>query len=367
MTALARVGVLFAAIACVAVPVAAQDDAVKAAGVLRRQGRPAEAVAVLEGARGAGGDATLEGMLGLCALDAKRWEQCDALAAAWGDYDGDDYRLVVFLGRHAATRGDGEAGRLRLERATTLRERPIEARLELVELLLRLPDLGAALVQAEALEAVEPSVGRPQRARVLRAQGEHQARKGPEALPKAVEKYREAYAADPSDPLTAALLLDGLILMVRAEEAAEVIESLYGAGRDPLAYHWRRAQVELAAKRIEPARAQLARVLSLDPAHVEARLESARLALDAGDHPGARAHLDACPPATPHESRRRLLLGLLALDLQDDGAAEQHLRAAVALQPGNTKALYHLGRLLMKLGRRDEGAEILERYQALAH
>jgi len=209
-------------------------------------------------------------------------------------------------------------------------------------------------------------VGRPQRARVLRAQGERMARTGPEALPKAVDKYREAYRADPTDPMTATLLLDGLITMVRADEAGEIIEALYGEDRDPLLYHWRMAELQLAAKRIDAARTHLGRVLELDASHVEARLESARVALDAGDPDGARRHLEATPPGTPFESRRLLLLGLLALEIEDTAAAEEHLRQAVALQPGNTKALYHLGRLLMKLGQREEGAEVLKRYQALA-
>ncbi len=59
-------------------------------------------------------------------------------------------------------------------------------------------------------------------------------------------------------------------------------------------------------------------------------------------------------------------LGLLYSHQHRDVEAESELRRTLALDPDHTGALYNLGGFLMKSGRNDEGARLLDRFRVLS-
>jgi hypothetical protein len=95
-----------------------------------------------------------------------------------------------------------------------------------------------------------------------------------------------------------------------------------------------------------------------------ALLELARLDLDDAAFESTLQRLARIPAETPPVARRLLLTGLAEEGLGRDGPAEEHLRAVLQLEPENTKAAYHLGRLLVRTGRQDEGKELLAKVAA---
>jgi tetratricopeptide (TPR) repeat protein len=341
------------------VQAAVGQDALAQAKQLRLAGRPGEAADRLAAAlRDAPQDESLTGLYALCLLDAGRSADAVALVARIGDYDGGDVRLHTAIGRVRRLQGDS-AGAVRAFRAAlAIKPEAVEASVELVGVHLVENRFGAALATAEELEARNPDMGRRLAAQVLAAHAHKHHMIGEESLGAAIDKYREALVKTPEDKAITRQLIECLLSAIRVGEASELVETTFTTEEQRVELLYFRARCLDALTDLAGARAAYTEVLLLDPAHAPTLLELAKLDLDAGLHADAKARL-ALLPMEIQSARRHLLSGLADLGLGNDVAAEQSLRLALDLEPDNTKALYHLGRLLMRLGRAEEGRLLL--------
>jgi tetratricopeptide (TPR) repeat protein len=356
-----RVGLTVLLCAVLAAPAFASQDALGQARQLRMAGRAGEAADVLERAlRTAPNDETMLGLYGLCLLDSGRTADAVALVESVGSYEGRDTRLHTTIGRVCRLKGDG-AGAVRAFRAA-LATKPdaVEASVELVGVHLAENRFGAALAAAEALERLVPDMGRRLAAQALAAHAHRHHMIGEESLGAAIDKYREALAKTPEDTSLARQLVECLLQAIRIDEARDLTERTF-PGEEQRAerlYYLARCLDVLSDAR--GARALYLEVLVAHPGHPPALLELAKLDLDAGNPAAAKAWL-AQLPAEGGSARFHLLSGLAEMGVGNDEAAEAELRRALALDSGksNTKAMYHLGRLLVRTGRSEEGRRFL--------
>jgi len=107
----------------------------------------------------------------------------------------------------------------------------------------------------------------------------------------------------------------------------------------------------------EPAVRELEAALRLDPGSVEARTSIARIRLDQGRFPEARAaaaHVAGRRPGSPYAHE---LLGRAALALHDEPAATRELSRALELDPARRYLHVTLGRICERDGRYPEAIE----------
>lgn len=345
------------------VGLASADDAFDEARQLRQQGRFGEAVAVLDGAVAAGRtDGRLDGLLGLCLLDAGLRERADTLAERLSGYTGGDHRVHVFLARHLEMSGDAQAAVASYREALKHHD-AVEAHFGLINLFMMSGRLGKAYRQAEELARLQPDRGGRMLAAVLAAQGDRYVSAGGEAISLAVDKYTAALELIPGDPGLAERALEVMLLAVRVDEARQLVDDVFGSpdvGATAAYWHGRVRAAELDT---DGARVLYERALEGEPTHQGALLALTRLSLDEGDPDGARAWLARCDPALPVTTRQLVMRGEIAETLGDLDDAERHLRRALEQEPEHGKALYALGRLLLRLDRPDEGRELLARFQ----
>ena len=348
-------------------PLLQDGDSLSRAQQLRRQGQPEVAIALLDEARASGADTpSLDGLLGLCLLDASKANRAAALASQWQGYEGPEYRLYVFLGRHAQGLGDLEGAVAAYERARSLRQPGIEATIGLIQTQAALGKLGKAVEVAEELEQHDPTMGRRLAADMLMVHGDTLRKKGGEALPTAVEKYAAAHEKVPEDEVIARILVEYLVGMFRVDEAEAVIGRVWGDGKNSALEQYWRGLCRATVRDLEGAQRLFEAVLEEDPNHAPTLLELAGLALDGGDLDGAESYLENCPVGGEQEGRRLLFLGFVSRNRGELDHAETYLRQAAKASPGHVKTLYHFGRLLMQQGKTEEGREVLARFQTLS-
>jgi thioredoxin-like negative regulator of GroEL len=335
------------------------QDALGQARQLRLASRPAEAADLLETAlRNSPRDESLLGLYALCLLDAGRGAEAAELAARVGDYDGGDVRLHTALGRVLRMQGDAAGAAHAFRLALKIKPAAVEASVELVAVHLGELKFGAALAVAEKLEAHVPDMGRQLAARALVAHARRHQMVGAESLGAAITKFREALDKTPEDQAIVRQLIECLLTSIRVDEARELVDSKFSATSQRVERLYYRARCLDALTDVVGARAAYGEALGVDPGHAPTLLELAKLDLDDGEHAAAKARL-ALLPKEIDTARRNLLAGLAELGLGDFVRAEAGLRRALELEPDNTKAAYHLGRLLVRLGRTDDGQSLL--------
>jgi Flp pilus assembly protein TadD len=101
----------------------------------------------------------------------------------------------------------------------------------------------------------------------------------------------------------------------------------------------------------------------IEPNNEDARLELAQALWMAGRKDEARAEFGIVRQLDPYQSYMLHSLGGLEAQRLNWRAAEQLYRAALLQSRGDERALFELGRILMRLGKTDEGMELLRRYE----
>jgi tetratricopeptide (TPR) repeat protein len=376
---------------------ASGQDAFAEAQSLRRAGQPVQAVALLETARQAApDDLDLSGLLGLCLLDANERPRSDALAAeltvdsqipqpdsspdarrttrelaAWlAPRVGENYRCLVFLGRWLATQKRHDEAEVVLSAARELKPRPVEALVELGRCLRKQARLSRGQEIAAELTLVVPELGRRLSADLYLDQGDKIARRAAqnaEAMPRALEAYRSAHELAPDDMRIAERLLNSLINNLRVTEARELLGLVSPEQEQPFEFHRQSGRIAVIAN--DPALAELhyRKALEHQPGHPEATIPLCRLMLDKGEVDTAVERLELLLITWPEKAEAHLVLGLAEEGRARFVEAEAHLRRSVELNPNEMQALYHLGRVLIRLGRREEARTYLSRYSAESH
>jgi len=372
------------------------QDAFAAAQTLRRAGQPGQAVELLESARlEKPEDLDLTGMLGLCLLDANERPRSDELAAqltvgpgipaAAGPPDdpaahtprdpsrwlargvAENYRCLVFLGRWLSSQKRHEEAEVILEAARELKPKPVEALVELGRCLRKRARLGRGQEVAAELTLLVPELGQRLSADLYLDQGDKIARRSAqnvEALPRALEAYRAAHELVPDDMRMAERLLNSLINNLRVTEARALLKQVSPPDENPFEFH--RQSGRIASIGNDPALAEqhYREALGHRPGHPDASIPLCRLLMDRGEIETAVEQLQRLIITWPERAEAHLLLGLAAAGRERFDEAEAHLRRSVELNPTERQGLYHLGRVLIRLGRRDEARAYLDQYSA---
>jgi tetratricopeptide (TPR) repeat protein len=347
-------------------PALVAQDAMGQARQLRMGGRPSEAADVLDRAlRSTPNDESMLGLYGLCLLDAGRTAEAVALVERIGAYAGRDPRLNTTVGRVRRLQGDSEGAVRAFRAALASKPDAVEASVELVGAHLAENRFGAALAAAEALEQFVPDMGRRLAAQALAAHAHKHHMIGEESLGAAIGKYREALAKTPEDTSLGRQLVECLLQAIRVDEAREQIGRTFSGDVHRVERLYYEARCLDALSDARGARALYLKVLDEQPGHAPTLLELAKLDLDDGRPADTKSWLAQMPP-DGGSARSQLLLGLAELGLGNDEAAEAALRQSLVIDPGrtNTKAMYHLGRLLVRTGRPEEGRRYLSEVAA---
>jgi Flp pilus assembly protein TadD len=147
------------------------------------------------------------------------------------------------------------------------------------------------------------------------------------------------------------------------ERAAELAPASFGDLRNA-------GIASLLAGELEDARPRLERAAELDSRDPSIHYALGILSKRSGDPAGARAALLRCRELGGESPELRYNLGILAVRSRDEKAALAEFQAIVDLGRERAprhyaSALYRYGRTLLSLGKRDEGAKVLGRYQEL--
>ena len=155
----------------------------------------------------------------------------------------------------------------------------------------------------------------------------------------------------------------------RFAPALEALERAAALDPDDVETEFRRALALAAMSRSLEARKALAALVERAPEHAEAHAVLGRLWLEsvASDErrDRAREHLDRALALDPSLVVAKVQRGLLAREEQDLEYAERCFRDALACAPDHIAALYNLGQLLWRSGRKEEGRKLLERFRAV--
>jgi tetratricopeptide (TPR) repeat protein len=350
-------------------PAAAQSAADVASQVraLRKAGRLDDALAAVQAARAqAPRDELLAGLQGLCLLDAGRLDEAAAVGREFPGYAGAEPRLRTLLGRLAQHDGRWDEALAHFEAALAADGRLLEPAVEATRTLMAAGRFGAAVSAAARVEAIQPELGRRLGAEALVAQGDRLQQQGQENLGLAADKLAAAFDLRPEDHALGERLLELQVQLLRIDLARPLVERLFPGDEQRATRLYWEGRCRDALNDAAGARESWNQALALHADLPAALLELARLDLDDAAFESALQRLARIPPETPPVARRLLLTGLAEEGLQRDGPAEEHLRAALQLEPGNTKAAYHLGRLLVRTGRQEEGRELLARVAGTA-
>ena len=305
-------------------------------------------------------DGEYVGLLGLCLLDANQVRRATELLETKGAGASEHFRLAIFEGRLLQEQGRHGDAHDAYRRATRLNERAVEAWVGLIDASVRERKLGRALRHAQRLEELNPSVGAPQAARILRMQGDEY-RRGEQTIELAADKYVAALERVPDDESLATLVLETQLAAVRLDPVRELVQARYG-DEQGFPFHYWTGRLEMAEQHGELARAALSRARELAPEDPRPVLWLAKLALDDGDREGSRALLESCRELGLQTAQTEVLMGEVLSGLGDLEGAEQHLRAAIAKDRNLSKAHYLLGRVLLRQGRRAEAKEVLDHF-----
>ena len=176
---------------------------------------------------------------------------------------------------------------------------------------------------------------------------------------------RRATESRPGNHVWLHALAKSLIEQRKNLAAIEVLDRALALEPDP-DYHFAKAMCALNTGDLETAEAELRACLAGDPEHGEALYKLGRILVDRGEYGAALVPLRASLEVAPGNLEARFLLGLAAGRDGDPETARRAFETVLERVPGHTGAVYNLGRVLIQLGRRDEGLARLERFRALS-
>jgi tetratricopeptide (TPR) repeat protein len=342
----------------------APDEAGELARALRsarREGRPADALALLDGRPDALlAEPRVAGERIQLLLDAGRLADARAVDAALGEVREGPPPLAIARLRLMVAAGQPAAVLTWVESAKALQDNPDlhAARLAALLALGRWKDAEAALA---ALPASTPG---PQRAALtvdVRLVHARELASDPDLVERAIPLLEGALELQPGRVDATTELVSALAQWHRAERAEalarEALAEAQGAPRAALLCAL--GAVRRAELRDAEAAAAFEEALALVPGHPAATLGLSRCRLRAGDEAGGLALLEQLLAAQPQDADALLLRAEHALDAGDAPGAEAALRQVLAVRGKSLKALYLLARALALQGRAEEQAEVL--------
>lgn len=176
---------------------------------------------------------------------------------------------------------------------------------------------------------------------------------------------RRATAAEPANHVWLHALAKALIEQSKNLAAIEILDRAIALAPHP-DYRYAKAMCALNTGDLETAEAELRQCLQTSAEHPDARYKLGRILVDRGAYSEAIEPLETCLELEPGHLEARFLLGLAASRTGDLGTARDAFEAVLAKIPGHVGALYNLGRVLLQLGRPEEGRARLEEFRALS-
>jgi len=356
------------ALLAVLVPARAGDDPAalaRSARDLRREGKPAEALALFESKPPELlADLRVAGERIQCLLDAGRGADALAVDAAVGKVKEGPTPLGVARARLATLHGQPKAALAWTEAAGPLHDQPdvVQTRIEALLALDR-------TVEADsAVKLLPTSMPAPMRdrldvdVRLARARGMLE---DPDLIERVIPMLEDALTLQPARDAVKVVLVEALGLFHhedRAETLAkEVLDRAQGADRVPMLLalgNARRAELrdDDAAKCLEEA-------LALQPDSARATVALARCRLRQGREDEGLKLLHDRLARSPHDADALLALAEHQLENREAQAAADALRDVLTQRPGSLKALYMLSRALAALGQTEEQKQILADWQ----
>jgi Flp pilus assembly protein TadD len=144
------------------------------------------------------------------------------------------------------------------------------------------------------------------------------------------------------------------------EAAITPLEKVLAEKPDFAYAHFQLAYVYTALKRMDDARGEYERAISLDPKMAEAYLNLGLLLLDKQQYAAAVVPLRKAVELLPAQSRPRSLLGVALERSGDEAGAAESFEAVLRLDPNDYMAVVYLGWFSM---RRDKPAEAEARFR----
>jgi tetratricopeptide (TPR) repeat protein len=169
-----------------------------------------------------------------------------------------------------------------------------------------------------------------------------------------IEEHTAAVNQERSDPARWGRLGMAYEANGRLAEAENAYAVAIGLGdSEP---RWRYYRALLVARRgdLQPALADLDRVIALAPAYAPARWQQGFWRLDLGDTEGALASFRAALQAAPDDPAGAVGIARVHLSKREDAAAAAALEQLLERAPGNRYALQLLGTAYQRLGREDD-------------
>jgi len=347
-------------------PCKAGDTAAEARS-LRKSGRLEEAIGQLKAARGgAPQDLELLGLLGLCLLDAGRQNEALVLLGETHDAPRDIHVLELFRGRLAFEQGDTATAIAHLETAAESPKRPVEALVNLVRAHAQEESFVRAATVAEQLESWQEALGKRLGAQMAEAAGDRimqRAGRNVEALPRALEKFEAALAKDPTNDLLARKVYDTLVLNHRSTSAFPLLDRLFPEVEGSTERDFQTGRCRVIAGDMKGAEEAFRKALAASPNRSDAAIELARILLSGGHTDEVVQLLSPFAQRGGSHSDVQMLLGLAYERSGHYAEAETFFRRARKLSPQQMDILYHLGRVLIRAGKAEEGRKLLSEFQ----
>jgi len=145
------------------------------------------------------------------------------------------------------------------------------------------------------------------------------------------------------------------------ETAAAAGESQPDLGAE----EWYELACEMEAHDTRQACAAYARVLELDPRHVDAHINRGRMLHEARDLRGAESHYRRALEIEPEDATAAFNLGVLLEDLGRPLEASLAYERAIRSDPEHSDAHYNLAHVYERLGRQQEAVRHLQRYRQI--
>jgi tetratricopeptide (TPR) repeat protein len=360
-----KVGLLLALLAAPSFAADGVSDLARGMREARRDGRPADAIALLEGKPAAWmNDTRVAGERIQALLDLLRLDEARSVNASMGELK--QAALPFFIGRTRLQLMGSDPAPILEAVDGLLVGRPGHPDL----LALRVHALGALERWSEAFAQVEVLSGdvpTPMRTR-LRADVMLAKARAHIALPDQVERgiplLEQALALQPERIDVRCDLAMALAQWHRAERAEQLVREVLdeAEGRDKCELVFALGMVYRAVLRDADAQDCFAKVLADDPDHPRAAAALAGCWLREGRTDEAREVLDRSLERDPADLRALFVLAELEMTVGAPDRSEQALQRILERNPDSLKALYMLSRALAMQGEVERQQEVLASY-----
>lgn len=322
-------------------------------------GKRAEALALLEKlAQDPGSDPRVQFSLGMTFARMEFYDRAEAAFSAALARRPADFDVLYNLGRAAARAEHYDRAQRAFEVALRLRPDDVESLFELGRVYAARQDYDHAVyLLAQARKLAPKHVG------ILLALARAAGDGG--YYPDSALAYDEYLQLQPHDDT--ARRDRGLVYGYNAKRLDDGIRELtwyvQKHPEDPLG-HYDLAVLRAAGNDFEKALDELATVLRLSPDSAPAHYTRALVLNQLGRIAESVPDLQAAVRSNPQDVLALDQLSLAHLTIDQPAEAEKVLRRALALAPDKPEILFHLGRALTHLGRREEGGRFLARFQS---